>query len=361
MNGTVGAMKWGDNKRDFDTVLAVWPAYNSLNGLWEMQELAVGKEGAAKWRDRRVPTPEGHVKMDRHLGADAAYAASASLNSHFASELQHSSIADDLRLSLQLKTSKALQAKERLRSEEELMLAEARRRKANVPAPSSSELQLTTRAEKFRQVLADALAAFPYVTGIRVGELRDRIAMGKSYEGVWDVLANGDLHKRGATLIERSKIASGFDLNPTEHWGEVKAKIRQILLPRANQLLQLASVRRLLDEALARGEQVLVCGGVVFWYEEQGQVGWQVKTTNSDQSDDGTTLWTEGTIVSANHGRLVILPFIKENGERVKGHTRNAPNDGPSKPRHPSQYVEIPFKVLNGDLMIGLFGELPYE
>lgn len=354
-------MKWGDNKRDFDTVLAVWPMYEPLYGFWEMQELAVGKIGAPKWRDRRIPTPDGHVKIDRYQDADAAFAASAGLNARYASELQQSSIADDLRLSLQLKTSKALQAKERLRSEEALMMAEARRRKANLPPLSASDLQLSTRAEPFRQALASALAAFPYVTGIRIGELSDRTAMGKSHDGVWDVLTRGGLHKRGATLIERSKIASGFDLNPTEHWGEVKAKIRQILLPRANQLLQLASVRRLLDEALARGERVLVCNGVVFWYEQHGQVGWQVKTTNSDQSDDGTTLWTEGTIVSANHGRLVILPFIKENGEHVKGHTRNAPNDGPAKPRHPSQYVEIPFKVLNGDLMVGLFGELPYE
>lgn len=355
------AMKWGDSKRDFDTILAVWPTYDPLHGFWEMHELAVSQVGAPKWRDRRIPTPEGFVKMDRHFDAGAAFAASASLNERYASELQHSPIGVDLRRLLQLKTRKALQAKERLQSEEALMLAEAKRRKAAVPAPSASELQLTARAEPFRDALASALSAYPYVTGIRVGELRERVAMGKSYEGVWDVLANGSLHKRGATLIERSKIASGFDLNPTEHWGEVKAKIRQILLPRANQLLQLASVRRLLDEALAGGERVLVCNGVVFWYEQHGQVGWQVKTTNSDQSDDGTTLWTEGTIVSANHGRLVILPFIKENGEHVKGHTRNAPNDGPAKPRHPSQYVEIPFKVLNDDLMIGLFGELPYE
>jgi hypothetical protein len=204
------------------------------------------------------------------------------------------------------------------------------------------------------------LAEFPYVTGVRVGDLHERTAMAKSYVGVWDLVAKGNLNKR-VKFIERSKIASGFDLNPTEHWGEVKAKIRQVLLPRANQLLQLASVQRLLDEALARGERALVCNGVVFWYEPDGHVGWQVKSTDSGKPEEGTTLWTEGTIVSANHGRLVILPFIKDNGERVKGHTRNAPGDGPSKPRHPSQYVEIPFKVLNSDLMIGLFGELPYE
>ncbi|MBA1143087.1 hypothetical protein [Mesorhizobium neociceri] len=354
-------MKWGESKRDFDTILAVWPSYEPLLGIWQMEELAVGKTGAPKWRDRRVPTPSGGVKLDIFSDVDAAFTAAASTNARYASELRLSSIQEELRRSLQLKASKALQAKERLRSEEIQMLAEARRRKSGTPVPQASNLKLTEKAEPFRQPLAAALAEFPYVTGARVGQLHERIAMGKSYDGTWDVLANGSLHKRGAMLIERSKIASGFDLNPTKHWGEVKAKIRQMLLPRANQLLQLSSVRRLLDEALARGERVLVGNGVVFWYEENGQVGWHVKTTNNGQSEDGTTLWTEGTILSTNHGRLVILPFIKENGEQVKGHTRNAPNDGRAKPRHPSQYVEIPFKMLSGDLMIGLFGELPYE
>lgn len=149
---------------------------------------------------------------------------------------------------------------------------------------------------------------FLTLLGVRVGALHERLAMGKSYEGTWDVVANGTLHKRGAMLIERSKIASGFDVNPTEHWGEVKAKIRQILLPRANQLLQLASVRRLLDEALARGERALVCNGVVFWYESDGQVGWQVKSTESGKSDEGTTLWAGGTIVSTNHGAWLSCP-----------------------------------------------------
>ncbi|MGO8653085.1 hypothetical protein ACC839_32850 [Rhizobium ruizarguesonis] len=354
-------MKWGDSKRDFDMILAVWPSYEPLAGVWQMQELAVGKVGNPKWRDRRIPSPEGGVRMDWHRSAEDAMAAATHMNGRLAAELAASPIEEWTRASFKLKASKALQAKERLRSEESLMLAEAKRRKASMAAPQAGELKLATRAERFRQPLADALAEFPYVTGIRIGALHRRIAMAKSYEGVWDLFANGTLKKRNAMLIERSKIASGYDLNPTEHWGEVKAKIRQILLPRANQLLQLASVRRLLDEALARGERALVCNGVVFWYEPEGQVGWQVKTTDSGKSDEGPTLWAEGTIVSTNHGRLVILPFVKENGERVKGHTRNAPKDGPAKPRHPSQYVEIPFKVLDGDLMIGLYGELPYE
>ena len=72
-------------------------------------------------------------------------------------------------------------------------------------------------------------------------------------------------------------------------------------------------------------------------------------------------VWLEGKIDSRNHGRLIILPYKKSNGDFVNGHTKNCPHDGPAKPRHSSQYVSLPFHVLEDDLMIGLFGELPYE
>ncbi|MDO6834067.1 hypothetical protein Q4596_00440 [Pseudoalteromonas carrageenovora] len=50
--------------------------------------------------------------------------------------------------------------------------------------------------------------------------------------------------------------------------------------------------------------------------------------------------------------------MIKVNDPHIKGHTqKNAPID----PRHPNDYVELPFDVLDGDLMIALFGELHYE
>lgn len=353
-------MKWGDSKRDLHPILAVWPSYEPLSGAWQIQELAETEPGIVKWRDRRIPGPTGGVRLDRYTDEMAAQAAAKVANAGCALELDRRPLDEAMRISLRLKADKALQAKERLKSEEALMLAEARRRKQGTPAPLAQDLKLSKEAEPFRELLAEALSEFPYVTGIRIGEIHDGRAMSKNYDGTWLLLANGRLSKRMAVLIERAKIASGFDLNPTDHWGEVKANIRQMLLPRANQLLQLASVRRLLDEALARGQKVLVGSGVVFWYEDDGQLGWQVKTTDS-QSESGPALWTQGTIVSTNHGRLVILPFIKENGEKVKGHTKNAPKDGPAKPRHPSQYVEIPFQMLDGDLMIGLFGELPYE
>jgi hypothetical protein len=78
-------------------------------------------------------------------------------------------------------------------------------------------------------------------------------------------------------------------------------------------------------------------------------------------SESGNTIWYKGTILSKNHGRIVVLPYIKENGERVQGHTKNGPHHGRATPRQPDEHVELPFEVLDGYLMIGLFGELPYE
>lgn len=55
------------------------------------------------------------------------------------------------------------------------------------------------------------------------------------------------------------------------------------------------------------------------------------------------------------------LRGVKENGEHVQGHTKNSASDGKALPRHPEHFLELPFEVLEGDLMIGLLGELPYE
>jgi hypothetical protein len=88
------------------------------------------------------------------------------------------------------------------------------------------------------------------------------------------------------------------------------------------------------------------------------------RITDASQRDNSKTVLEsrhKGTILSKNHGRIVVLPYIKENGERVQGHTKNGPHDGRATPRHPDDHVELPFEALDGDLMIGLFGELPYE
>jgi len=355
-------VKWGDSPRDFDTILAIWPVYKPRFQRWVMLELVDHGDLPPAWRDRRVPTESQNVKMDVYSDRAAAMEAAELINPSLANALAARDMEEVAKRSLQLKVSKALQAKERLQEEEDMMLAEALRRHRNAPRQDPAEIKLDRTAEPYRDELAAQLAEMPYLkvamVGREEGRWRPSILLLKP-DGTWTRLYR--MTEKAATVAERAKIANGFGLNAVDNWAQTKAKIRQLLLPRANQLLQLASVQRLLAEALARGEKVLVCNGMVFWYEEDGGIGWTVKSTTSVEDTESATLWKEGTILSTNHGRLVILPYIKESGEQVRGHTKNGPHDGIAKPRHPDNYVEIPFVQLKGDLMIGLFGELPYE
>ncbi|MGB5950746.1 MAG: hypothetical protein WBG82_15630, partial [Parvibaculum sp.] len=314
------------------------------------------------WRERMVPGENDSIFADHYPDRNAALAAANKLNPIFRAALSDRVMDPVSKRSLELKVEKALQAKQRLQDEEALMFAEALRRHADDERPSADALKLAPEAERYRVDLTEQLAAMPYLKVAKVGRSNNRWAhylLYLGHDGIWSkpYLAG----EKAAQTAERAKIANGFELSASTHWGKTKAKIRQILLPRANQLLQLASVQRLLAEALARGERVLVSNGIVFWYEADGGIGWQVKETSSTREAEGAAVWKEGTILSTNHGRLVVLPYIKENGEHIRGHTKNGPNDGRALPRHPDHYVEIPFSLYDGDLMIGLLGELPYE
>ena len=83
------------------------------------------------------------------------------------------------------------------------------------------------------------------------------------------------------------------------------------MLPKTNKLLQLASVQRLLAETKLKGQFVLVSNGYVFWYEEDGNIGWTIKQTDSTLSDNkGNTVWLEGKIESMNRTGFVGDFFI---------------------------------------------------
>jgi hypothetical protein len=355
-------VKWSEIKRSSDAVLAVWPRHRPLSERWFMQELVEKGELAPIWRERMVPGDDDWVFADHYPDREAAVAAANALNPTLRKALSARAMDPIVKRSLELKVDKALQAKQRLQDEEALMLAEAQRRHADDDRPDAAALKLAPDSERYRQDLAEQLAEMPYLRLAKVGRSNNRWSSALLYlglDGVWSKPYHAD--EKAALIAERAKIANGFGLSASAHWGQSKAKIRQILLPRANQLLQLASVQRMLADALARGERVLVSNGIVFWYEPDGCLGWQVKETSPTRESEGATIWKEGTILSTNHGRLVVLPYIKEDGEHVRGHTRNGPNDGRALPRHRDHYVEVPFSLYDGDLMIGLFGELPYE
>ena len=352
-------MKWGDNPRDSDNILAVWPSYRPYYNCWFMEELAEHGDMPPKWRDRRIPTTSGNVRLEVHESEGAAKNAASLANEQYSVALNQRNIPEVIKKSLELKVLKSLQSKERLEKEELLMRAEARRRNNSLPRPMKDDISMSKATEGFRDELYSQLLEMPYLKVALVGLGGRRRVLVKDAPNGWSMIYVPN--KLGALQAWRGQTANGFGLSAIAHWGKTKASIRQILLPRANQLLQLASVQRMLAEALAEGRHVLVAGPFIFWYEQDGQIGWQVKQTASTKDSEGATLWSEGTIHSVNHGRLVVLPYMKENGQSVRGHTKNGPNDGPAKPRHPDHYVDIPFEMLEDDLMIGLFGELPYE
>ncbi len=258
--------------------------------------------------------------------------------------------------SLKFKISKAIKCRTRLTKEEALMLRIAKKIKKSHPIPSKNELKI--EHESLREPLFKILSSTPYV---RVAAIpRYGSFLKKVNDNEW--VNVGRTTKKNLALFHRARICEGFDLDPNEHWGKNKALIRKMLLPRANQLLQLLSVKKLLADAIAKGQKVLVWGNHVFWYEES-TLQWEVKMVNDryDNPSSKNTLWVEGPIISRNHARLIVLPYIKSDGTKVSGHTKNAPNDTKAINRDPSEYVELPFNCIDGDLMYGLLGDLHYE
>lgn len=339
-------------------IIAARPSYDYWFERWQI-EVLVHKDGEApKWKKSGPVVRNGVSYADIYSELSAAEERCSVINAEASLRIEQEP-SQSQRISLRLKAEKSLQATKRLAQEERAMLVQARARKKGVIF-DESKLILHKSSEDYRELIADELRQFPYLQLVLIRSEGRPIVFFRLENGSWS--SPRYPNRKGLLSCHRAKIANGFDLYGSSHWGKTKAAIRQILLPRANELLKLAGIKRLLAEALAKGEKVLVYGCYVFWYETHKNVGWLVKELGSAKgSSDGEALWREGTIISQNHGRIVVLPYIKEDGVKVKGHTKNAPHEGPALPRHPDDIVEIPFSEIDGDLMIGLDGELFYE
>ncbi|EMY7656625.1 TPA: hypothetical protein KUN82_004044 [Serratia marcescens] len=339
--------------------LAFWPQPRYEKSAWSMYSLKIRTDGTLTWYQRYVDRGmPGRAFRDDYDDYAAAREAAEELNKNVDFDIDKLPLSLPEKESLRLKVGKMLTAKTRLMDEEVMMLKEAIRRHANDPRISPEELILKPEGMIIRQPLLDVLNETPYLHCIFLPrfQLFLRLVGHNTWEGV------NSTNSRAAKICYQERIARGFGLPGEAHWGKTKSAIRSMLLPRANQLLQLASVKRMLDEARRNGQKVLVIGSFAFWYEDNNQVGWSVKEVNdSEITSKGNAIWKEGTIISKNHGRIVVLPYTKENGEQVKGYTKNAPNGGKALPRHKDEYVELPFEILGGDLMFELFGKLNYE
>ncbi|UOB22678.1 hypothetical protein MRY17_18360 [Pseudomonas orientalis] len=345
--------------RDRLPILGCWPQqWVKDDTVWHMFELQLKPDGNVDWYLRRDDVAHGGYGPITYQNYDAAVNEAKSTNLLLKYTVNDLALNSEQAASIRLKVQKALTAEERLMSEERLMLMEAIKRHAADPRPRLEDLTVLNGSDVLRTELHKRLLQYPYVQLVflaRYGSLLE-------CEGNFTWRNIGANSHRVGIYAYREKIARGFGMSGTDHWGQTKAAIRDALLPRANKLLHLASVKLLLADALRRGQRVLIVGSFVFWYENGTVPQWVVKQVGaSGKSETGEAMWLEGTILSKNHGRIVVLPYIKENGERVQGHTKNAPHDGKALPRHRNDYVELPFEVLKGDLMYSLFGELNYE
>ena len=339
--------------------LAVQPFRQFRIGwVWHLRALKLFPDGHLDWKRHYFDNGSGHARTAVFSTYAEAMSAADEFNQGI-HDLVTKVLGDpQLQTSTILKVEKALTSGRRIRDEEELMEREAIKRNAHLPRPAIQDLELPSSISRLREPLSKQLHVAPY---LQLAAFPDfKACLRRTAESKWEY--HGALDAKLSQACFRELTARGYGLSGFDHWGQTKAQIREQLLPRANKLLQLASVRQILADARSRGQSVLVIGSFVFWYEEDGVPQWVVKSSGGESSGgEGTTLWHEGTILSKNHGRIVVLPYIKENGERVQGHTKNSAHDGKALPRHPDQYVTLPFEILDGDLMIGLFGELHYE
>lgn len=345
--------------RDRLPVLGCWPQrWVRDDAVWHMFELQLKPDGNVDWYLRRDEVAHGGYGSITYHDYDTAVTEARSTNLLLKDAVNNLALPPQQAESIRLKVQKALTAEERLMDEERVMLMEAIKRHRAEPRPRLEDLTVLNGNDALRAELHRCLLQYPYVQLV----FSERYGMLLECKGNFTWRGIGANSQKVALYAYREKIARGFGMSGTEHWGRTKAAIRDALLPRANKLLHLASMKLLLADALHRGQRVLIAGSFVFWYENGNVPQWVVKQVGaSGKSETGDAMWLEGTILSKNHGRIVVLPYIKENGERVQGHTKNAPHDGKALLRHRNDYVELPFEVLKGDLMYSLFGELNYE
>ncbi|AYY00648.1 TPA: hypothetical protein ACS1E0_003798 [Klebsiella aerogenes] len=343
-------------------VIAVHPYPRYINSDWILHEYISEHKEPFKWK-RRTEILEQFDYGLVFSTYEEALKVAGEINKVIQERISELEISQETKDSYFLKAEKAIISRQRLRNEEELMLREALNITSSLPRLQEDEVSLKLNAYRRAAIsIKDELLQEININPlIEVAHLKEnRMVIGRDAKGDWGRYFY--YNEQTTKIAFREKISRAFGFSGRDHWGKVKSEIRIRLLPRANELLQLASVKRMLADAHSQGHKVLMAGGYVFWYEETGNIGWTIKATNSNESiKNGESIWHEGTIISKNHGRIVVFPYIKENGEKVQGHTKNAPHDGKAKPRHPSEYVELPFHVLEDDLMIGLFGELKYE
>lgn len=241
--------------------LDVWPEYWLEGQLWQIHEYKLRKDSSLGWYKGYITSERG-LKADVYPTFEAAIGIAKKRNCELSEHISKHGLSHEIGESIALKLEKAILSKSRLANEERLMLAEAVNRHKYSPRLFSQELILPDNCESLREPLFDLFNCMSYLKIVYLKKFGT--VLSKVGNNSWAPINRNKASIRSA---HRTKISNGFELSSSGHWGKIKANIRKSLLPRANQLLQLASVKRMLDNAMTHGQKVLVADGFVFLFE----------------------------------------------------------------------------------------------
>ncbi|MBN1203843.1 MAG: hypothetical protein JXB05_02830 [Myxococcaceae bacterium] len=240
------------------------------------------------------------------------------------------------RVSSELKERKAKERSERRAREDAFLQAKAAEKASALVPPVREALLLVGRAasKSVLERIAVALCGKPYLRHVLMVESGDpRLYVSK--DGlVWKEWGRGETYERKRRIAARAVIADAFGMDPKDNWLKVRGALLKMLKPSNLDMLHRKDVQDALEEARAAGRTLVVIRQLAFlWDEDAGE--WYLREVERRDSAtaSGCTLWAEGPIESTNYGRIIVLPYVKEDGTQVVGHTRNAPHEGGAEPR----------------------------
>lgn len=250
------------------------------------------------------------------------------------------------RVSTELKERKAKERSERMAREDAFLRVKAAEKAAadGVLPPACEALSLVgqTASESVLERIAVELCGKPYLRHVLMddgGYLRLYVSENRL---AWKEWGQYETYRRKRRIADRAVIADAFGMDPKDNWLKVRGALLKMLKPINLDMLHRKDVQEALEGARAAGRTLVVIRQLAFlWDEEAGK--WQLREVERRDGATATSysLWAEGPIESTNYGRIIVLPYVKEDGTKVVGYTRSAPYEGRADRRAETKVIRF--------------------
>lgn len=250
-------------------------------------------------------------------------------------------------LTAELKERKAKEAAERHGRQDALLRAAAAAKGAEFAPidPESVVLAVTERPitdswtaslqGRIGGVIQDKLKRMPYLRHVLFSPA-DYPQMWTSDDGVtWESPESWKYTKWAVkrSVADRAEITDAFGIDPLCHWGVTRGKLLRLIKSGWLDLAHRSDVKTALDKARERGIDLVIIQSRAFVWSDSEWRERDVDRKRSTMQGAGSQAWLKAEIVSRNYGRVIVLPFVRDDGVVVPGHTRNPPHEGKSPPR----------------------------